>query len=294
MLDNMKILVSYRQIPESKGWATGDMMVRAFTALGHETHAYAKSYMMDEWIENPRMLLDKDFDLFLFMECGDGDRTYLELNQIRTKRKFSYFFDAALYPDKWKQIVSFFGFDANFIANKNMVDMVSNSHYLPYAADETLHYRPLDFPKTRDFAIIGSDRPERRAIIASLRDAGLDAHLITNVYREQYVDALASTRFVINDVAGGGASLIPMRPFECLAAGSVLMTPMRDGCIDLGLNCIEYDGASPKLILSLCEGALPYRDSDEYKLSITKSQDEILKNHTYMNRCERMLECLDI
>lgn len=276
----MKILVSYRGIPQSKGWETGSSVVRAFESLGHEVFPYGTYYQSEERIAglDSRMLLDKEYDLLLFMECGDGDKTYFELNQVRARKTCSWFFDAALYPDKWRYIVNMFKFDCNFIANKNMVSEVLNGEYLPYAADQELHYRNR-VPKERDFAIIGSDRPERRSLANKL---GIE--LKTGIFREEYIDYLATTGYIINDTAGGGQGLIPMRPFEVLMAGSKLITPKGDGCKELGLPCIEYE--SEDSLVNLCE--------KKCHLAIQDGQEFVLKNHTYINRCQQIIESMSI
>lgn len=274
----MKILVSYRGIPQSRGWATGDCVVRAFQALGHECVPYGNYYETQERLEGSRQVLNEEWDLLVFMECGDGERTYTELSSLRTRRSASWFFDAALYPERWLQIIRQFNFDANFIANRNMLYDSMKTIYLPYAADETIHFRPLDATKYRQFGFVGSDRPERQALANKLH-----IDLKSGVYREQFIDYLAGSNYTVNDIAGGGVGLIPMRPFEALAAGSSLITPKGDGVSDLGIPCIEYSDEDE--LLSICD-----------RLRTTSpncsGQSEVLRNHTYKNRCESMLQTL--
>lgn len=285
----MKILISYRTIPTSPGWATGDLVVKAFRALGHDAHAYTKYYQESRWIEDPTRLLEEEWDLYLQMECGDGDIFYSELKDVRAKKRISWWFDVALYPARWEYETAYISSEINFVANYNYLNKNSYTYYLPYAADDTLHYRPVHLPKKYDFALVGSDRPERRQLILSLRERGIDAHLISNVYREAYIDALASSRVVINDVAGGGNGLLPMRYFEAVMAGSFLLTPYDDGefCLDTLPAFVCHYADIEHLILK-CKNF--NFEHDEHKRQIR--QNIVLDKHTYKNRCQEILEII--
>lgn len=280
----MKILVSYRGIPQSRGWATGDFVIKAFQALGHEAVPCGNYYQTSERLEGTRRVLDESWDLYLQMECGDGDPFYSELIGVNAKKRATWWFDIALYPDRWERQTSLVKPDINFVANRNYVSG-SNTVYLPYAADREKHFRPLDFPKSRDFALIGSDRPERRELIQCLQKAGCDAHLITNVFREEYINTLASTRYVINDVAGGGNGLIPMRLQETMVAGSVLLTAE-----DIGLS---FFGESGKhfLVYNNIDHLLEIIRSEEYKITPV-AQNHCLNNHLYIHRCKTILDVI--
>lgn len=277
----MKILVSYRGIPQSPGWATGDCVVRGFQELGHDVTPYGNYYQSQKRLESGDVLRD-DYDLFLFMECGDGDPVYTELARVRSRKRASWFFDAALYPQRWLEIVRLFEFDKNFMANSMMLYDNLNVEFLPYAADP-LHVRPADHHKYRAFSFVGSDRPERRALAAQLEFANVE--LKSGIFREEFIDYLAGSRYAINDIAGGGVGLIPMRPFEALAAGTALITPKGDGVKALGLPCIEY-GSQDELV-SICR-----RLYDDNILPDSTGQDAVLRDHMYRHRCATILEKL--
>ena len=275
-----RILVSYRGIPQSPGWATGDMVTRAFRAMGHMAFPYGNYYQTSRWIEPVDGAFDREWDLLLFMECGDGDRTYTELRSVRALKRASWFFDAALHPEKWLDIVRLFDFDANFVANRGMADQAPRCQHLPYAADRVLHYRPPSHPKQRFLALAGSDRPERRAVAEVLSFTGVQ--LQTGLFREAFIDHLASSFFTISDIAGGGAGLVPMRPFEALAAGSALITPADDGVRSLGLPCIEY--RTREHLAFICRRLLECQDRPD-----PAGQDLVMKCHSYECRCEAIL-----
>lgn len=287
----MRILVSYRGIPQSRGWATGDSVVRAFRNLGHDAHAFARYYQRKEWIEEPESLLGIRFDLLLFMECNDGDGGYPYLQAMKFGKRASWYFDSAMTPEYqagWKNICNHF--DHNFIANKRLVDAASRTHFLPYAADRELHVR-RNPTKRHDITLVGSDRPERRALVAKLQDAGLSATLVSGVFREQYIDTLAASWLSLSDVAGGGGGMLPMRVFEAPAACSLLVTPAGEGAEEvLGSGRIQAWDSEESLIDG-CRTLLQQRDEDRFVFEsyLRCVQDHILSHHTYEDRCREIL-----
>jgi len=283
----MRILVSYRGIPQSRGWATGDCVVRAFQELGHEAVPYGNYYQTQERLEGSRKVLEEDWDLFLFLECGDGDPVYTELMNVRSRKRASWFFDAALYPDRWRAINNMFGFDVNFMANANMI---YDGMYLPYAADEKLHFRSYQ-EKVRDFLIIGSDRPERRHLYNLIRQycPAARTDFLHGVFREQYIDEIARSHYVVNDVAGGGGGLLPMRCTETMAACSVLLSVQDSALHTIGNDLEHFISFQDENHLV---GNIPKMFSVGESLSkriATQGQEHCLKNHTYRNRCSAIL-----
>jgi hypothetical protein len=271
----MKILVSYRGIPESRGWATGDFVVEAFKQLGHNVDVYGNYYGTVDKLQNKLNPFDKEYDLFLFMECGDPEPFYKELRIVNAKIKASWFFDSALYVDYWRHQVFTVGTSPNFIGNANLVSEIQNGIYLPYAASHK-HYRKLNTEKDIDYLIIGSDRPERRILLDSIKSIfpSKRVELVSGVYRDDYINYLSRAKFVVNDIAGGGKGLIPMRPFEVIMAGSTLITPRGDGVSDLGIPCYEYDSIDQLV---------------DFVDELPAAQDFVIKNHTYVNRCEKII-----
>ena len=279
----MKILISYRGIPQSPGWATGDLVANAFLSLGHEVACYGNYYGTNKYIEHRPNGLKEDWDLFLFLECGDGEPTYNELKYVRARKRASWFFDSQLYIKKWQSIVHYFNFDVNFIANPNLIHDVPNGHFLPYAADNL--YIRNNTNKVFDFLIIGSDRPNRRDLYNQLKAAcsGAVVGYKTGIFRQEYIDIISSSKYVVNDIAGGGLGLLPIRVFETLASGSELITPHNDGCSNLGLPCFEYKSIDD--LITICIGLV--------RNPIFKNDQKIILNsHMYKNRCEKILECL--
>jgi len=287
----MKILVSYRGIPQSHGWATGDMVLKAFKDMGHEAYPYGNYYQRPDRLGGLtiRDTVSHDYDLYLQMECGDGDPFYSEVTKyIRTRKVASWWFDVALYPQKWLSETAYIKPDINFVANVNFLDKNTNCIYLPYAACNSNHFREIvEKDKDIDFLIIGSDRPERRRLFEILRQAVPCARVeyVTNSFRYEYIYALSRSKFVINDIAGGGSGLLPMRPFETIAAGSNLITPKDDGCKKLGIPCIEYTDEAD--LLRICT-ALNLTSN----FSNPALQKEFMRHNTYNSRCQTILDTI--
>lgn len=300
----MRILLSYRGIPQSKGWATGDLMARAFKNLGHETFTFGNYYQTNERLPNQGFLHD-EYDLWLWLECNDGDpQYYFLIDAVRAKNKVTWFFDVGSYNDK--QFDSWFNltelFDFNFIANKHLTRPATDNlktlnipaqkaaYFLPYAADKFLHFREVDFTKkTCDVSLIGSSRPERKALVEALRDAGIDAHLICDVYRESYIDALAASKIVLNDIAGGGSGMIGMRPWEAAAAGSFVLTPEGEGAAEIFNNVASIkEYSSVEDLVEKCNKILS-APQESYIFQVLCGQHGIDMYHTYESRCREII-----
>ena len=286
----MKILVSYRGIPQSPGWATGDMVVKALRELGHEVYPYAKYYQENRWVEGKPLLDDHTWDLILYMECNDGDPQYHELQLVRARTTACWLFDTSYHQDRYKRLVDYFRFDHLFLANPLTVGEYKvwgyeNAHYLPYACDRELHGRPLEHPKTRDVVLVGSIRDDRIALATELQRHGVTLELVSDVFREDYIDALASAKIVINQNPTEGRGLLNMRHFEAQAAGCLLLEQWNDldvninaGLVD-GFGVVHYDTFKDLVYLS-----------QDYSPCKQKDQEQFFANHTYHSRCEQLMQ----
>jgi hypothetical protein len=298
----MRILVSYRGIPQSPGWATGDMVVKALRELGHEVQPYGFKYQSNEFItELPSepefahaaissIILD-EWDLLLFLECNDGDPQYTELQQVHAKKTACWLFDTSYYPDHLTGLQQFFNFDYQFIANPLDLDKFPNAYYLPYACDPELHGRPLDHPKLHDFALIGSVRPDRIQLQQELEKSGIHLELIGGKFREEYIDALASSRVIINQNPTQGHGLLNMRYWEAPAAGAIVITEKRDFKVNEKALGAGFTYASVPNLVSVCKEL----QSDPHALDLVRKigQQNVLGHHTYKDRCRMLLETIN-
>lgn len=293
----MKILVSYRAIPQSPGWATGDMVVKAFRALGHETIAYAKYYQENKWIDNP-MESPSEFDLCLFMECNDGDPQYCELKNLRARKMACWLFDNSYYQDKCRGLIDYFNFDFKFLANPLVVKELQETgydrvHYLPYACDQDLHGRPADSIKKRDVALIGSIREDRINLANELKKYNIELELIGGLYRGDYIDALAETKIIINQNPQAGRGLLNMRFWETIAAGSWILTEAEDANanenIRRSLLTMHSTYHNIEELAHICHASLKECPKPLGWLTTTM-QTAVLREHTYFDRCQEILK----
>lgn len=290
----MKVLVSYRAIPQSPGWATGDMVAKAFEELDCDVYRYAKKYEKDTWLEDPETLLRDRYDLVVFMECNDGDRQYAELKNISTRKAVTWTFDNSYYGDKLLGLINSLGFDHNFVANPLIQPDIPNSSYLPYACDPELHSRKYyDYHKCMDFCLPGSIRPDREQLKKEFRHSSLQLCLVSDTFREDYITILHQSSAIVNQNPTEGTGLLNMRFFEAPAAGALILTENRDllanpiSMIE-PLHCYGYDDYVS--LIDLCEYLSD--NPDEIKNATLAGQEEVLLHHTYRNRCEKILEIL--
>jgi spore maturation protein CgeB len=234
------------------------------------------------------------------MECNDNDPLYHELAVTRARKTACWLFDTSYFTNRCRHIVDYFKFDDIFLANpltirEYKVWGYENVHYLPYACDSELHVRPLEHPKTRDVALVGSIRDDRRALVDALSKRGVNLELIDGVFRKEYIDTLASSRIIVNQNPIGGNGLLNMRHFEAQAAGAFLLEQWRDlePNMDAGMintaTCMSYSNADD--IADICCDYLATPQHKENLSAVIDNEKSLfLKYHSYENRCQEILE----
>jgi spore maturation protein CgeB len=272
------------------------MVVKAFRALGHDTFAYAKYYQENRWIENPADA-PTEYDLCLFMECNDGDPQYSELKNLRARKMACWLFDNSYYQDKCRDLIDYFNFDFKFLANPLVVTELENSgyervHCLPYACDPDLHRHPEGYMKKRDVALVGSIREDRIKMADELKKYNIELQLIGGLYRSSYIDALASSKIIINQNPQAGRGLLNMRFWETIAAGSWIITEAEDANANENIRRTFLNTYNTyhniEELAKICSSYL----KDEHKRSQLAGsiQDHVLRHHTYSDRCQEMLK----
>lgn len=300
--DDVRILVSYRGAPRIRGWETGAMVARAFRRLGHEVDEYARTYEDTKWVARDGMpevfhpgysdyVRQQSYDLHVYMEMNDPEPQYLNLRNIDADKRVGWFFDTSYYPHQIKNIANAMSFDWVFSANPNFGQdfFGPRTSFLPYAADKEHHWRPLDTSRELSVILVGSDRPERRKLIRTLNKVGVEAHLISGVFKEDYVDALASADIVVNENPPEGRGLLNMRTFEAPAAGALLVCQEGDyieRVLTKGVSVLTY--TSPADLVGICKSLGP---EVVYKTR-AEGQNRVMEDHTYDNRAQEMLDVL--
>jgi hypothetical protein len=242
----MNILVAYRGAPRIRGWETGAMVADAFRDLSHEVDEYGFVYETKESINSPTYHPEKHYDLVLIMEHNDPDPQPFELVNQPCDRRVYWTFDISYKTRFELSNIARFQPDHVFCANYYLCPMIVHflnieTTFLPYAACLKRHFRDIDPAiKKYDITLVGTERPDRLSLVETLQKAGLDARLISDVFKEDYITAMAESRVVINQNPPEGRGLMNMRQFEAPAAGALLLTSAGDGLEQIRIPCHTY------------------------------------------------------
>lgn len=298
----MKILISYRGIPQSPGWATGDLLVTAFQDLGHEVYVYGYYYSeeISKWkhpLPNsilPSHIMDYEFDLHIYMEMNDPNPQYLELKHVKAKKRVAWIFDISYYEVNIMGLLHYMNFDYLFLANPNYAERIHDFMpvaLLPYAFCPHKHL-PNSFPEKKyRFAMVGSLWKERKEIASALRDSGIPVNIIQGKFREEYVKALAESHVIINHNVEQGRGLLVMRAFETLAAKSCLVHNDGDNIefyLDTATECKVYKNT--RHLIGICKEL-----NDDISVAdwiADFGHRRALKEHSYQHRAKEILEVL--
>jgi spore maturation protein CgeB len=278
----MNILVAYRAIPGSPGWATGDYVVKALNKLGHNATPYARMYKSGI----PIAKLPHSVDLLLYLECNDPDPQYMELMALQCP-KIYWEFDTVMHTKFTKDWLRAWRFDRIFFANPVAVKAVKGSHYLPYAADiDNFYSSGMATDRPKFIGMVGHDFGPRAEFCKEV-----NIELISNVYRKAYSSTLRDFTINVHNHASGGNGLLVMRIWEVLASGSLLFTENDNTLLQHfipGEHLVTYGGIED------------FNDKLEW-LAINPNEIDrialngynLLKNkHTYEHRCKMLLEGL--
>ncbi len=287
----MRICVSFRGSKNIRSWETGELISKGLERLGHSVDRYGCVYETGESITSASF--GGSYDLFLWMECNDNLGQYSELKNINAAKKIGWFFDVTMYPGYCYSLADHMGFDHIFCANQNHLTKFSQpTTYLPYAADPELHFRAIEEYPTVGFGLVGSDRPERRELIQKLMDAGFhDAALMGGVFKEEYIDCLSQCRVTVNDQAGGGAGLLPMRTFEAPAAGSLLVELSQNENLlspIFGDSYVDYNDLHD--LIKVCRTI--QNNPELVSLMRWNAQQKIREAHLYDHRAQTILDTI--
>jgi len=286
----VKIVVSYRGIPGRPGWATGDMVSRAFRRMGHAVWSYGTVYQTSSEIQPCPWEGGVDAaDMVVSMECGDGDRQYLELGQRRPGLPLVMWdFDTALHIEKTIELAAKLRADAVALANgrflHNLAFLGYRPVHLPYAVDPAL-FHPLPGVERSGAAIIGSLFGPRATFAGQ---AGI--RLINDVYGPAYVGAINGLLVHVHAYSSAGPGLVVMRPWETLGCGVCLLTEADPA--------LEQSGLTPGVHLATYDGPDDARaqvnrlleDGEAREALAWQGLRHVLDNHTYDHRAAALLE----
>ncbi len=291
----MKILVVYRAAQRILHWETGALLADAFRELGHSVDEHATIYETGEVVAS--MDEEKIYDLVVVMEMNDPMGQPLEVLQVTCKKRVYWTFDCSYYLLNAIEIMHRFDVDHVFCGNFYLEKIIQQllgkpTSFLPYAAAKDHHYAPVNPQlKKYDVTLIGTERPERRALIKTLKDNNISAHLISDVFKEDYVKALNESWIVVNQNPPEGRGLLNMRTFEAPAAGALCIHQQEDGldyCFG-DYHMERYNPLDVTSLSSLCYHKLRHKE-DSLPDLIANQQEYVMENHTYLNRAKTILE----
>lgn len=269
----MRILVSYRGIPGSRGWATGDSLICAFRELGHAAIPYGNYYQTNEWLGGDM----EGADLLVYLECCDSDPQYIELRELKCPKVY-WEFDTAIHRQNTEQLLHLMQFDHVFMANYDEAQRFE-ARYLPYAADPEL------FPPGRcegeGVAIIGTAFPARKKFA---EEAGVD--IITGKLGPDYAAAIRSLSMHVHYLDSGGKGMVVARPFETMASRVCLLAEDTPAMRRHWVPGVHYAAFSSP---GDCRDALVLPSSIRQQIA-AKGHESVMKHHTYRHRAEAILE----
>ncbi len=257
---------------------------KAFKKLGYEVIETDYRVMSKEEVDaRIRFITDVDFLLMIKGERVSPDSLFscripkilwmqdsIQSNQeanfvIQTK---SWAFDL---------VYTFNDIELPFYLNFN-----KNVKWLPLAADEDIHIKK-DVEKNISVSFVGSMNNNRVAMINYLLDHGCPVELFYT--KEKYCDIV--NRSVINLNIGINNSGIQQRVFETLAMGGLLLTNKIEGnMIFEDCKHLVYFENFDQLLFNIQY----YIRAHDFRNEISKQgREEVLKNHTYVNRVQTII-----
>ena len=299
----MKILISYRGIPNSPGWETGSLLADAFIELGHEVSRYGHYYQKgwDYPIGDVTPInQSKEYDYIIYCECNDPDPQYVELKYVKARKRVYWEFDTSYHPELSAAIVNYFKFDHIFYANSRYETFFKPrwfyfSHapsisWLPYGFCQRKHFTNFTNKKFL-YTIIGSPWKERKEIYDALKDAGIEVEFITGKFREEYIKALAQSQATINFNKNEGRGLLVMRVFEALGTKTCLITNDGDDVqrvLKQGVECLVYKDTND--LIDICKR---YEKGQDLEWIANFGYERGMRDHTYEARAQEIINILE-
>ena len=286
----MNIIVAYRGIPQARGYAFGACLARAFRRLGHHVFEYGNYYQTPEPLSETN--IPTHADAVIYCECNDLDKQYWELQSIDAPIKAYWDFDVDTHPGKTFHFVRKMRFTHLFYANKFYGErfqyLCPYTAYLPIGFDDELFLPMRNVVQSVDVGLCGTPYPSRIALIEALNQAGIDAHLVTGVFGDEYVQTINKFKIHLNHEVGGGKGLIPARVWETLGCNRLLLTE------DANFSHLFFQDMKEVVFYSTQEECI---EKIRNLLKQRSLIDEIsergylfaMSNHTYLNRAMAMM-----
>ena len=277
----MRVLVSYRGIPDKPGWEMGASLARGFRQLGHEVYPYGNVYQSQMRIGN---IPEGGVDLLVWVECNDADPQYLELAKLDCP-KIMYDQDTAMHLQQTADLAGHLKPKVLFLGNRECKIEVSgvSVQHMPWGADTTL-FRPGTGPRT-GAAMMGTPFKDR---VEFCNRAGI---LLMQRYCEEYAKTLQELQVHVHHTTTAGDELIVTRNWETLAAGCCLLTKDTKQIREYftpGVHLLAFKDDAD------CVRQVKW--AKDHPGEVAKISEagyrEVMARHTYRHRVEAILEAL--
>jgi glycosyltransferase involved in cell wall biosynthesis len=232
--------------------------------------------------------LPDDADFLLWVETGLG-RAPENLDRLKIP-KAAYLIDTHIHLDKHVEIAR--RFDLVFLAQRAYIPLfhergVKNVHWLPLACDPEIHGK-RGLAKTHDVGFVGTLADKRRLRLLTRLAESVEIKF-DRLFLREMADHLERSRIVFNNAIKDDLN---MRVFEAMCAGSLLLTDNADGLTDFFADrrhLVVYDNDNA---VDLAVYYLRH-EAEREKIAET-GRVEILKNHTYERRVEKLIEIIGL
>lgn len=290
----MKIIVSYRGVPQARGWEAGACLARAFRELGCEVAEFGTCFGFPDrrLSEGPP---PSGADLWIYVECGDAEPPYGEVLASDARVKVYWEFDTTIHRGFSLEFIERVGFDHVFLGNWREAPLIRTVapavHFLPYAvAADRLSPLP-EVEKVADAGMVGQLTRGRVRLLESLRGAGLSAVILQGKFGVELARAINSFRIGLNYEVTGGGGLLNGRVWEVLGCGVFLLNERGNGIEEL-----FEDGRHLALFSTPAECVEKARyylaHPAEAAAIAAEGRRHALACHTYRQRAEALLACL--
>lgn len=278
----MKVLIiqEYSRHPENVHFRECLCYERAFKYLNHDAQCWG--------LGHPNYSTIPDFNSFDLIFCCEnyGDEWIPNLSQYKKPYKVFYAIDPHVRGlEPYNEIVKENGFDFMFIAVRDFCKN-SNTAWLPPAIDEKLFYNK-NINRDIPIGFVGNIvTAERNNLLQTLQNTlKLSTHF--KVFGDEMVNLLNRFKISLNKNISNDTNY---RNFESVACGTLLLTDNNPALHDLGFkhgeNCLLYNNIND--IYSF----LPLK-KETYN-TIVANGLELSKKHTYIKRCESILNFLKL
>lgn len=235
----MKVLVLGRAIGHQPGRCTGERLAEGFRQAGHESVFFGAVHGDWESLRNPNKMIGMDevramegpWDLVIQTEMNDGMPDYAPLFQspdLRDIPTIYWDFDASYdWPSAQRRAGSH-RYDGYLVGNKDYVEKFRERFgkpclHITYACSPQWETDLDSGIKAYLIGFVGSMTPERQELVDGLKTMDVPVTVQDGVYGDDLIRLTNEMRIMFHRNQDACKGLVPGRPWEAGACGTVLM-----------------------------------------------------------------------